>query len=354
MSVPAAVQAAPGESDVVPPIEYKIGQLDGKISAEPDSPDPSVSAKAAAKLGTNGVWIVRNSARWDQLYAALTESGWTPPKTSELDKIDFSSTTLVGVFCYADLGQKFSLRKHKLANITLELDLLMSYVIFKSHAPHPSFQFTLFAVPRTKQLKVSVSTYHPHNGGKYETPETAALEWQAEFGEDSGDVIEGLTGKISSSQAKIAPGQDISLLFELGYREAAQVPDGRFATKAAGVQVWDGKYSEGYRNHAFLVTTPDGQTRWLRPEVQDKWDKNAPHPVRVTAAKPYALPNWAEGSRHKSLKELGLDTAQPGKYVITGVYMELGRVDDKPPLRDGAALWGGNLATNTLIIEVAP
>jgi hypothetical protein len=39
--------------------------------------------------------------------------------------------------------------------------------------------------------------------------------------------------------------------------------------------------------------------------------------------------------------------------VITGVYMERGGAADDHPARNGVPLWGGNLATNTLIVEVA-
>src|SRR6185436_13964962 len=78
--------------------------------------------------------------------------------------------------------------------------------------------------------------------------------------------------------------------------------------------------------------------------------KNIPHLVEVTMGRMYVLPAWVEGQTFKSLKELGLDTTQPGTYQITGVYMESA---GKEPDEKGRMAWGGELFTNTVRVEVA-
>ena len=128
-----------------------------------------------------------------------------------------------------------------------------------------------------------------------------------------------------------------------------QVKTGQFASQRDSVWVWDGKYSNGYRNFAFEVRTPDGESHYLRPKVIDNWDKNIPHPVEISAGKPYVLPGWTEESGTKSLKELGLDLTQPGVYSITGVYLENGGHDKDRDVE--RTLWGGNIATNTVTVK---
>jgi len=128
----------------------------------------------------------------------------------------------------------------------------------------------------------------------------------------------------------------------------------RFGTTPKSVFVWDGKYSNGYRNHAFFVTTPDGKTTLLRPKVIADWDKNAPHPVAITAKGSYHLPNWVEGETLKSLKSLGLDTTIPGTYTITGLYEETGNKAENEggKAREATQMWGGSIISNTITVEV--
>ncbi|MBI5725232.1 MAG: HEAT repeat domain-containing protein [Planctomycetes bacterium] len=155
------------------------------------------------------------------------------------------------------------------------------------------------------------------------------------FAPDSGDIVDGLQGVIRAKDSKVKAGEDIQVEFKLQAVDKAVV-------------VWDGKYSNGYRNHSFEVRMPDGKTAVLRPGEKRAWDKNAPHPVEITKDKPYVLPEWVEGVTFKSLKTLGLDTSKPGKYVITGRYEEVGGVEGN------VKIWGGSIATNSITVEVEP
>jgi hypothetical protein len=170
------------------------------------------------------------------------------------------------------------------------------------------------------------------------------------LGTDSGDIVDSLQGRIRAKSNTVKAGEDIPVEFELRFANPAVVKDGRFAREQDSVFVWDGKYSNGYRNHAFLVRTPDGESHLLRPKVIGAWDKNVPHPVEVKEGKPYVLPEWFEGKTFKSLKALGLDTSQPGTYSITGVYQETGSTGKA--FGTECMLWGGEIATNTIVVEV--
>lgn len=151
---------------------------------------------------------------------------------------------------------------------------------------------------------------------------------------DPGEIVNGLRGVIRAKDSKIKPGDDIQIEFTL------HAPD-------KPVFVWDGKYSNGYRNHSFEVQMPNGDTKVLKIQGKREWSKNAPHPVEITKDKPYILPEWVEGQTFKSLKALGLDTAAKGKYVITGIYEEVAGNDGN------VKLWGGKLVTNSITVEVA-
>ncbi len=137
-------------------------------------------------------------------------------------------------------------------------------------------------------------------------------------------------------------------------REAlsAALKPGHFALKLDSAYVWDGKYSEGYRNDAFLVETPDGQCVLLRRPEQLEWRKNIPHPVQVAVGKPYILPGSTYGSPLKSLKALGLDTTKPGTYRITGLYMQSSDAGRSMRQLETIPFWGGNLATDTIAVTV--
>ena len=68
---------------------------------------------------------------------------------------------------------------------------------------------------------------------------------------------------------------------------------------------------------------------------------------------PYVLPGSTYGEAWKSLKELGLDTAKPGVYRITGVYLETAQeAANFGAERKPVKIWGGNIATNTVEVTV--
>ena len=128
----------------------------------------------------------------------------------------------------------------------------MGYIIYKQRAKVVNgCNFILAVVPQVKRLNVSVSTYHPMNGGPYPTPDKGRLEWRGAVGSDAGDIVDGLQGVIEAASPMPSSGQDIEVKVTLRLAGEAFVNDGRFASTGEAVHVWDGKYSNGYRNHAF-------------------------------------------------------------------------------------------------------
>jgi hypothetical protein len=192
------------------------------------------------------------------------------------------------------------------------------------------------------------------NGGPHPTPDKALLEWSGVFGPQSGDTVNGLQAVITPESSKVKPGEDIQLKFELQFKNRGQVKNGEFAQEPASAFVWDGKYSNGYRNHGFQITTPAGKTLFLQPTMINNWDKNAPHRVEVKEATPYVLPGWG-GPDSKSLKALGLDTSAPGMYTIIGVYAEI-PAPRNPKGEDGTPVstWGGKVTTAPVTVKVEP
>ena len=334
-------------------IALSLGAQAGEAVAPPILAGQLKDSEAAKYLGRQGCLVIRSKGRGDEVLKAFARFGWEKPTKSPLDGLDFTRDLLLCVFRSGDEADKFSLHRFTDQDGKATLDIVMSYIIYKSHAATPPrWNFLLAAIPQSPSVKVTVSTYHPMNGGPYPTPDKAQLEWQKTFTPTDGDVIDGLSGVIRAESDTVKAGGDIPVELKLTFDSSATVKPGRFALKLDSAYVWDGKYSNGYRNHAFLVETPDGQTLFLRRPVQPNWDKNAPHPVEVTTAKPYVLPEWYEGKTFKPLKALGLDTSKPGIYRITGVYTEA--AGEAKDWRTGAQvrLWGGDLATNTLEITV--
>lgn len=309
-------------------------------------------AAARRTLGDHGVLAIRSPVRWKVLEAQFVALGWKPPAEPKLGQIDFDHQMLVLVFKNGDVADTFSLRTLAEEQRPRGLDVVMSYIIYKARGEVVErCNFLVAIVPRQPRLEVTVSTYHPANGGPYPTPEKAQLEWRGMVGSESGDVVDSLRGQIEAAETKVAKGQDISVKFTLEHAGGGQVKSGHFAGPTESVFVWDGKYSNGYRNHAFEVRTPDGKTHLLRPQEILNWDKNAPHPEEIKPGEPYALPEWQAGKTHKSLAALGLDTSLPGKYVITGIYLEAAQ----PTKWNGREfnLWGGNIATGTIVVDVS-
>lgn len=304
-------------------------------------------------LGRQGCLVIRSQPRWEAVQKLLTGFGWEKPTPNPLANVDFAREQVVCLFRSGDEADKFSLRRFSPEGDSATVDIVMSYIIYKSHAATPDkWSFLLVAIPQAPNVKVTVSTYHPMNGGPYPTPDKALLEWEKTFTPKDGDAVDGLSGAIRAENSVVKAGEDIPVEFQLEFSNAADVKPGHFALKLDSAYVWDGKYSNGYRNHAFLVETPDGQNLLLRRPVQDAWDKNAPHPIEAAAGKPYVLPEWVQGKTFKSLKALGLDTTKPGLYRITGVYMESADAGRGMRQLEAIPYWGGNLATNTIAVTV--
>ncbi|HEX8916058.1 MAG TPA: hypothetical protein VF796_27165 [Humisphaera sp.] len=305
----------------------------------------------AAELGHHGAWLIESPARLDALRATLGKHKAAVADT--LGNVDFAKENLVAVYHYGDEGDRFVLKDvaappqaaAPFPNAQLDVDFGMSYVIYKQRRGLAVGVWQCFAVPVPKyhSTTVSVFTFHPMNGGQHPDLAAARPEWRWTISPQTGEACSGLAGTIAAQPNP--PADDVLVKFTLAPATAARlVKDGQFAREPADpVHVWDGKYSNGYRNHAFEVVTPDGKTHLLRPQVQADWGKNAPHPVEVSAGKPYTLPNWVEGDGHKSLKALGLDLSQKGTYAITGIYQEAYEPQGKTP-----EMWGGVLRTNTI------
>ncbi len=349
----ALLAAFPGRGSAVPrgPDATLPPALTGRVAAT-----AALLADARKTLGDHGCLAIRSAERWQAVRRLLAGLGWKPPaKHPLISGPDFDRHMLILVYKNGDEADQFAVRRFDGRGKPPALEVVMGYVIYKKRPQVVErCNFLVAAVPRLPRLDVTVSTYHPFNGGPYATPAKAMLEWRGVVGTDAGDVADGLRARIAVKAAKVRSGRDILARFTLEYADGAQVKFGQFVGRPGPAWVWDGKYSNGYRNHAFEVRGPDGKVHFLQPKEIRKWDKNVPHPVEVKAGKPYVLPEWFEGRFEKSLKALGLDTARPGMYQITGIYTEAGG----PARWNGAdstehKLWGGTVASNTVTVEVA-
>lgn len=309
----------------------------------------------AATLGQHGAWLITSQARWEAVQKSLADL--KVPLNDQLRKVNFETENLVGVFHYGDEADQFIVKSVKApANATGNVEAAdvrfgMSYVIYKQRRALAMgvWKMAVIPVPKAAKTRISVWTFHPLNGGDYPTLDKARLDWEWTLAPDTAESIGNLTGAIEPKAQQIKPGEDIQLRFTLSYASGDKAKFSPFTAGAeAAVNVWDGKYSNGYRNHSFEVITPDGKSHLLRRAVQNEWGKNAPHPITIAPDKPYTLPNWAEGQELKSLKELGLDTTTPGAYTITGIYQERG----EPIQNNNPTIWGGIVRTNTVVVTV--
>lgn len=304
------------------------------------------SANAVSELGNSGARLFRSAGEWSHFQHHLTALGWKS-LDNPLARVDFTRNIVACVFQYGDEGNTFKIRDAASDGKSALVDVAMGYVIYKQRGQVvENWKFVCVAVPRAPIVKIRVFTYHPMNSGPNPSIDKAQLEWSAELNED---VVDNLQATIRCKAESLKPGDDIELEMTLNFLGAATEKDGQFAKPADAVRVWDGKYSNGYRNHAFLVTNPDGNTRLLRPKIKNEWGKNAPHLVEIKNGKPYILPEWFEGKTFKSLRDLGLETTKPGTYRITGIYTETpntfgGKLEHAP--------WSGELFSNTVVVEV--
>lgn len=318
----------------------------GEIADDPQSPERAPNA-----LGRSGAVVIRSKAHFEWFMAELQAAGYLLPAGKPTLQCDFAKQSLAVVLHYGDEGDKFVVRSEETKEKRVALDIAMSYIIYKSRGKVVN-KFQFFAVPIAKreELALSISTYHPHNGGMYPSLEKAHLEWTHTFTTEGGDVVDGLTAKLRPEVTTIKRGDDIRCEFQLQYHAVAKEKNGVYAQAAPSVFVWDGKYSNGYRNHSFLVEFPDGASKIFQPEEKE-FAKNIPHPVEVSEQKPYVLPEWFEGKTFKSLKQLGLETKLPGRYVVTGLYAEKGEIAETFK-RDKVRMWGGRIASAPVAFEV--
>lgn len=309
---------------------------------------------AVKTLGRKGCLVVRSQARWEQLQKELAALGWAKPEKDPFGGVDFSKETVIGVFEYGDVGDTLALHEGAGDAKACDLKFVLGYIIYKKRgAEEFGWHFIFTAIPSAETIKVSLGRYHPQNGGPNPTPDKAAPEWEWSTDASRGDAVDGLSAVIKPDAVKISAGADIQIEFKLEYHAIEAAAKMQLAGPVRSAFVWDGKYSNGYRNHAFLVETPNGKTQYLRRPVQNEWLKNMPHPVEVAPGKPYVLPGWRFDNTLKSLKELGLDTSAPGIYRITGLYMEnASTAKDWANNNKEVAIWGGNIASSTVSVEV--
>jgi len=299
---------------------------------------------AVDEFGRKGCLIVRSSREWDDVRKRLAAIGPSVPAAEKPLPVDFAKEMLVCLFNLGEVSDKFSVRGYAVA--APQLDIVMSCPGSKERKKaFITFNTLLAVVPATHKLRVDVLTYHPMVEGPFSTPDKAELEWSHTFGPDAGDWVDALQAHIEAKDTQANAGGDVLVQFTLRLANAAVVKDGHFAGSVDSVSVWDGKYSKGYRNHAFDVTGPDGKTIRIRPAVITAWDKNAPHPEEIRKDEPYDLPDWT-GETFRSLKGLGLDTSAAGTYTITGIYMEGPGTEGETPM------WNGTMRSNTITIEV--
>jgi hypothetical protein len=307
---------------------------------------PSQDAgKVAAVAGRHGVLLIRSEARWDELHKLAPDL--TPG--TPLPKLDFAKQSVVLVYALGNSrNNSLSLDKFNLSANLPELSFLFKWYNGPVAGEElPSIKFIYAVIPATPMVKVAIAS-EPTQADR----SRVVTDFAAVVGDkDGGDVVDGLQAAIAPKAATIKPGDDILIDFALHLADPGKAKPEQFGTAPKGVFVWDGKYSNGYRNHAFLVTTPDGKTALLRPKEIDNWRKNAPHPVEITTTGAYHLPNWVEGETLKSVKSLGLDTTAPGPYTITGLYEETGGKTEGGRF-DGTRMWGGSIASNTITVEV--
>jgi hypothetical protein len=303
------------------------------------------AAKIATVIGRHGVLFIRSEARWAEMNKLAPDL--TPD--TPLPKIDFAKQSVVLV-CAMGGSSKNSLTLDKSDLTANPPELAFSFSWYNGPVDaveRHSIKFIYAVIPTAPLVKVTLTSQPTHaDRARIVTEFSATLG-----GKDGGDIVDGLQAAITPDATTIKPGDDILVDFVLHLADPGKAKPEQFGTTPNNAFVWDGKYSNGYRNHAFFVISPDGKTALLRPKQIGNWDKNAPHPIEVTAKGPYHLPNWVEAKTLKSLKELGLDTTTPGAYTITGLYEETGgKIQDGRFA--GTPMWGGSITSNTITVEV--
>jgi len=289
--------------------------------------DATGRAKPLQMLGYNGFAVIRNAAEEKVFLDRLGQA-----KAERRDYSVRAGPTFakgLKVVCWRDVMQADDLRITGAEQVAGDLRLLLETKRMAAGANGPSWQALCAWIPRSERLEVPA----PPAPGKDEIW-TADSTW--------GDVADGLQPCLEVKQTTIKPGDDIALTMSL--RNVKPAGDGN------SIQVWDNKYSNGYRADFYLVVMPDGQSRILRRPEQDTWLKNMPTPITIQPGKSWTLAGIASDVIVKSLKELGLDTSQKGIYTVTGYYQADGDQGDKAD--QAHAFWGGQIATPPVEIRV--
>lgn len=316
------------------------------------APLPDDGGRPIQLLGRMGCLRISSMARYGEVLRRLADAGWQMPPQNASRVLYLDREDVIVLYHVGDEGDRFVRHAYSRKGDAGTLDLVMGYVIYKQREKAVSkLNVLITTVPRTQTLKVNVATYHPLNGGPHPTPDKALPEWSHTFGPDSGDMVDGLSAHVSAKDATVAPDQDILLTLTLKFTDEALVKDGHFASRGVtSATVWDGKYSNGYRNAWFIADTPDGGRMPLIPPEILNWDKNAPHPVEITAEKPYVVSSWA--TQTKSLKTLGLETTRPGRYRVIAMYNEIGG-PQKTSGDKSVTFWAGSIASSPITVTVA-
>ena len=218
-------------------------------------------------FGHRGALLIHSQARREQVEQLLKSAGWKPAD-ADTPQIDFSKQSLALVFETGDPGNELSDRHPAPAEHAAALDLLMTYRQYlRSKLRFETFKFLAVVLPTTAPVKLTVSTSMPDPAAP------VTLEYSATLDVDTCDVVDGLASHIEPPAGPVPAGADIQIRFVLMHADpaSADLPNGWgwFARRTESANVWDGKYSNGYRNHAFLVRTPSGKTVTLRPAVID-------------------------------------------------------------------------------------
>jgi hypothetical protein len=294
----------------------------------------------STRLPRQGLFCIHTQARWEWFANFMTDLGARDFDKDAFAEVDFEKEMIVGAIRFGSAAAAFEEPMAIRGNAPGPAGVL--FVVHEA-PPQPStatrpgeYRIILHVVQRTDVRDVEVH-WDRLPVGQTDPNRTPIL--RGKVGPAIGDTLDGLSASIEPQQLRVKAGEDIAVKMRLVHRTA------QLNTRAAEpVQVWDGKYSRGYRNHAFEVHKPDGSVIILRAPERGAVDKDAPHLVDILPDRPYVIPSWTEVDAFHSLKGLGLDTTKPGVYRIVGWYDEEAGMDTKA--------WRGHLTSNAVAVEV--
>lgn len=337
---------APADPDAPPAADREVALKDlhpvgGFIFAD------SILGKRIEPANTCGVFVVRSQQRFDRLALDCAAPGDLRGRAEQsfmaLLRPDFTREMVLIFFTSATAAD--DLKLVELSGNSQALQAKLSLTSVPATKNPRKIHVIAVAVPISKTVKVSYpvhveSRIAKAEGGFREVAQDYQRTWTLDA--DGGDVIDGLQGVLrldpNIKDKTIAPGTDLTFTYELRVADPQQ---------KESIYVWDNKYSNGYRNDAYVVVKPDGSTQLLQRPEQPGWDKNIPTVMEIKAGQPWTLGGVANDPIVKSLKDFGLDTTQPGTYTLYGLYQENPGTDPKFPAAGVAVidLWHGAIAT---------